>query len=64
VAPDYDSALEEASECSAKEKTYDLQDATAITIASERFRCPELLFSPHLGAREHMEYTNSPLIPS
>jgi actin-related protein len=53
VAPDYDSALKEASESSANEKTYDLPDGTAITIGSERFRCPELLFSPHLGGREH-----------
>ena len=35
-----------------KEKTYELPDGNIITVGSERFRCPELLFQPSSGGKE------------
>merc|ERR1719188_1719684 len=49
---DYDRGLREAAESSHKEKTYKLPDGNIITVGSERFRCPEVLFQPSLIGKE------------
>lgn len=46
VALDYAATLKESQESSAFEKKYELPDGKVITVGSERFRCPELLFQP------------------
>jgi actin-related protein len=53
VAQDYDNELELASAQPAKiDKQYELPDGQIITIGSERFRCPEVLFQPSLVGME------------
>merc|ERR1712241_729770 len=42
----------ESSESSDKEKTYELPDGNIITVGSERFRCPEVLFQPSFIGKE------------
>jgi len=50
VAMDYEKELELEKTSTALEKTYELPDGQVITIGSERFRCPEILFRPaHIG---------------
>merc|ERR1712099_187805 len=39
-------------ESSDKEKTYELPDGNIITVGSERFRCPEVLFQPSFVGKE------------
>jgi len=51
-ALDYDAELKMAQESSENEKTYELPDGNIITCGSERFRCPEVLFQPHLIGKE------------
>ena len=46
VAVDYEAELASSANSSAVEKSYELPDGQVITIGSERFRCPEVLFSP------------------
>ncbi len=46
IALDFDTEMKEAGESSDKEKTYELPDGNIITVGSERFRCPEVLFQP------------------
>lgn len=48
VASDYELETRKAAESggSSVEKTYELANGSEITIGSERFRCPELLFNP------------------
>merc|ERR1719207_115888 len=46
VALDFDTEMKAATESSDKEKTYELPDGNIITVGSERFRCPEVLFQP------------------
>ena len=46
IALDFDTEMKAASESSDKEKTYELPDGNIITVGSERFRCPEVLFQP------------------
>merc|ERR1712045_259186 len=41
-----------ATESSDKEKTYELPDGNIITVGSERFRCPEVLFQPSFVGKE------------
>merc|ERR1711861_2637 len=46
VAIDFDAELETANASSDVEKEYELPDGQVITVGSERFRCPEVLFKP------------------
>jgi actin-related protein len=46
VVGEYDAAMKEADENHACEKNYELPDGRKILIGNERFRCPEILFSP------------------
>ena len=48
IALDFDTDMKESTESSDKEKTYELPDGNIITVGSERFRCPEVLFQPSL----------------
>ena len=52
VALDYDSELKKARNSSECDATYTLPWGDVITIADERFRCPELLFKPHMNGYE------------
>merc|ERR1712166_185215 len=52
IALDFDTEMKEASESSDKEKTYELPDGNIITVGSERFRCPEVLFQPSFVGKE------------
>ena len=44
--------MKAATESSDKEKTYELPDGNIITVGSERFRCPEVLFNPSFIGKE------------
>ncbi len=46
VVGEYDAAMKEADENHACEKNYELPDGRKILIGNERFRCPEILFTP------------------
>ena len=52
IALDFDAEVKQASESAEKEKTYELPDGNVITVGSERFRCPEVLFQPALIGKE------------
>eukprot|EP00930_Biecheleria_cincta_P005075 TRINITY_DN105_c0_g1_i3.p1 TRINITY_DN105_c0_g1~~TRINITY_DN105_c0_g1_i3.p1 ORF type:complete len:377 (-),score=78.31 TRINITY_DN105_c0_g1_i3:269-1399(-) len=52
VALDFDSEMKAAIESSDKEKTYELPDGNIISVGSERFRCPEVLFQPSFMGKE------------
>lgn len=52
VALDYEQELRLAEESSEIEKTYELPDGTVVTVGSERFRCPEVLFQPSFVGQE------------
>jgi actin beta/gamma 1 len=52
VALDYDTDLKKANETSDMDKTYELPDGNIITVGSERFRCPEVLFQPSFIGKE------------
>merc|ERR1711904_532064 len=52
IALDFDTEMKAASESSDKEKTYELPDGNIITVGSERFRCPEVLFQPSFVGKE------------
>mmetsp|Transcript_37382 Transcript_37382/g.76712 ORF Transcript_37382/g.76712 Transcript_37382/m.76712 type:complete len:376 (-) Transcript_37382:53-1180(-) len=46
VAINFDAEMEAAATLSTLEKSYELPSGSLITIGSERFRCPEVLFQP------------------
>ncbi|KAL4579798.1 hypothetical protein LXL04_015964 [Taraxacum kok-saghyz] len=48
VALDYEQELKTAITSTTVEKLYELPDGQVITVGAERFRCPEVLFQPHL----------------
>merc|ERR1712178_452226 len=52
VALDFDQELQTGYESSDKDKTYELPDGNIVTVGSERFRCPEVLFQPSLLGKE------------
>jgi len=53
VAIDFESSMKQAQDSSSLEMNYELPDGKIITIGSERFRCPELLFKPlQMGGKE------------
>jgi len=52
IALDFDNEMKDANESSDKEKTYELPDGNIITLGTERFRCPEVLFQPSLIGKE------------
>jgi len=52
IAVDFDTEMKNAVESSEQEKTYELPDGNIITVGSERFRCPEVLFQPSLIGKE------------
>jgi len=54
VALDFDSELKAASMSTDGSKTYELPDGNIISVHTERFRCPEVLFQPSLIGKEAM----------
>jgi actin beta/gamma 1 len=52
VSLDFDTELKEANKSSSKDAQYEMPDGNLITIGSERFRCPEVLFRPSLIGKE------------
>ena len=52
VAIDFDDELQASKTGASKEANYELPDGNVITLGSERFRCPEVLFRPSLLGKE------------
>mmetsp|Transcript_6584 Transcript_6584/g.10247 ORF Transcript_6584/g.10247 Transcript_6584/m.10247 type:complete len:377 (-) Transcript_6584:273-1403(-) len=52
TALSYDDELVTASTTTTCEKTYEMPDGQVITVGSERFRCPEVLFDPSMIGME------------
>merc|ERR1712228_210176 len=63
IALDFDTEMKAASESSDKEKTYELPDGNIITVGSERFRCPEVLFQPSFVGKEASGIHGTTLFP-
>jgi actin-related protein len=52
VSLDYENELRESQKSTSVEAQYEMPDGEVITIGSERFRCPEVLFKPQLIGKE------------
>jgi actin beta/gamma 1 len=52
VALDFDAEMKVALANSNQERTYELPDGNLVTLGTERFRCPEVLFQPSLVGKE------------
>jgi len=52
VSLNYEDELRSAGDSSKLEKSYELPDGQTITVGSERFRCPEVLFQPSFIGKE------------
>jgi len=52
VSMAYEEDLAKAADSSEVEKQYELPDGNIITVGSERFRCPEVLFKPNFVGKE------------
>ena len=52
VVSDYNEAMKDAEDSHACEKNYELPDGRKILIGNERFRCPEILFTPSLAGHD------------
>jgi actin beta/gamma 1 len=52
VALDFDEDMAKAAESSELEKQFELPDGNVISVANERFRCPEVLFQPSFIGKE------------
>jgi len=52
VAVDFDTEMKTSTDGSDNEKSYELPDGNIITVGTERFRCPEVLFQPSLVGKE------------
>jgi actin len=52
VSLDFDKELADSEKTASCETKYEMPDGAEITIGSERFRCPEILFNPKMSGRE------------
>jgi actin-related protein len=52
VVSDFGEAMKDAEDSHACEKNYELPDGRKILIGNERFRCPEILFTPSLAGHD------------
>ena len=52
VVNNFDEALKESEESHSCEKNYELPDGRKILIGNERFKCAEILFSPHQAGHD------------
>ncbi len=52
VSADYEASLKESAESNSVDRSYELPDGQIITVGSQRFRTPEVLFQPSLVGKE------------
>ena len=53
VALDFEAETKAYKESSQNDKSYELPDGNTVTVQSQRFRCPELLFKPSFIGKEY-----------